>query len=85
MDIYELARRARVLPDLYATRLPPATLAGLRQMAGGGEYGELVIELTATLAKSGVIVSADEQQELRALLAASGWPPYPADQLSVGE
>jgi hypothetical protein len=85
MDAYEIARRANVLPDQFATRLPAGTVTGLRQMKAGGEHGELVIELTATLARTGAAVTAAEQRELRALLAATGMPTYPADQLTVAE
>ena len=52
-------------------------------MEEGGEFGELVIELTATLAKTGVSVSATEQQELRALMEATHMPATPVDQLEV--
>jgi hypothetical protein len=83
MDAHEIARRGRALPDQFATRLPAQTLAGLRLMAEGGEYGELVIELTATLVKTEATVSAAEQRELRALLQATGQPTYPVEQLAV--
>jgi hypothetical protein len=83
MDAIEVARRGRKLPDQFATRVPAQTLAGLRLMAEGGEYGELAIELTATLVKIKATVSAAEQQELRTLLEATGLPTYPADQLVV--
>lgn len=83
MDASEVARRGRVLPDQFAARVPAPTLAGLRLMAEGGEYGELVIELTATLVKHKAMVSAAEQRELQTLLQATGQPTYPADQLAV--
>jgi hypothetical protein len=62
---------------------PVRHLGGLRLMEEGGEFGELVIELTATLAKTGVSVSATEQQELRALMEATHMPATPVDQLEV--
>jgi hypothetical protein len=83
MDAAEIARRASVLPDQFAARLPAQTLAGLRLMAEGGEFGELTIELAATLAKTGATVTAAEQRELHSLLTASGLPTLPADQLTV--
>jgi hypothetical protein len=58
-------------------------LAGLRLMDEGGEHGELVIELTATPVKTGAIVSQAEQQELRALLKATGMRTNPAERLTV--
>jgi hypothetical protein len=83
MDEHEIARRARGLPDRFATRVPEHTLASLRAMEGGGEHGELTIELTASLARRGVRVSAAEQRELRALLEATGMPTHLIGQLAV--
>jgi hypothetical protein len=83
MDEYEVARRASALLDRFAARLPADTLEGLREMEGGGEFGELVIELAATLAKTGATVSSAEQGELRALLEATGMPTRPVDELAV--
>jgi hypothetical protein len=85
MNPYDVARRASALPDQFATRLPEDTLAGLRLMEEGGEYGELAIELTATLVKTGATVSAPEQRELRALLEATGMPTQLLEQLAVGD
>jgi len=61
------------------------TLAGLRLMEEGGEYGELAIELTATLVKTAATVSAPEQRELRDLLEATGMPTQLLEQLAVGD
>jgi hypothetical protein len=83
MDEYEIARRASALPDLFAARLPADTLEGLKEMEDGGEYGELAIELAATLAKTGALVTSTEQAELRALLEAMGMPTLPVDELAV--
>jgi hypothetical protein len=83
MDEHEIARRASALPDQFATRLPEDALTGLRLMDEGGEYGELAIELTATLAETGATASAAEQRELRALLEAAGMPTEPVEQLAV--
>jgi hypothetical protein len=83
MNPYEVARRASALPEQFATRLPEKTLAGLRLMEEGGEYGELVIELTATLVKTGATVSAAELRELRALLESTGMPTYLLEQMAV--
>ncbi len=83
MDEYEVAERASALPDRFAARLPAVTMEGLRLMDEGGEYGELISELTSALAQSGAEVTAAEQRELRELLAAAGMPPGAADQLTV--
>jgi hypothetical protein len=85
MDAYEIARRADALPDLFATRVPEQTLTSLHRMRSGGEHGELVIELTASLANSGARVSPAEKEELRALLEATEMPTDPLDQLAVGD
>lgn len=84
MNAHEMARRASSLPDQFATRLPEDTLEGLRLMEDGGEYGELAIELTATLVKTGATVSAAELRELRILLEATGMPTHMLEQLTVG-
>ena len=85
MNTQEMARRASALPDHFATRLPADTLTGLRLMNEGGEYGELAIELTATLLKTGASVSAAEQRELRAVLEAMGMPTYLLEWLTVAD
>lgn len=83
MDAHEIARRASELPGRFATRVPPETLEGLRLMEEGGEYGELTIELAATLAQAHAVVTAAEQRELRDILAATDMPTGLADQLDV--
>ncbi len=83
MDDHEIARRASALPDRFASRLAADTLAGLKSMERGGEYGELIIELAATLARTGAMVSRVEQGELRALLEATGMPARLVDKLTV--
>jgi hypothetical protein len=79
----EIIQRAEVLPDRFADRLPPETLESLRLMEAGGEYGELVIELAATLAKRGLPVTARERDDLRELLDATGMPTEPIGRLIV--
>jgi hypothetical protein len=83
MDEHEIARRASALRDQFATRLPAGKLAGLKAMERGGEYGELVIELAATLAKTGAVVNSAELRELRAVLEAAGMPVDPVAQLEI--
>jgi len=83
MDAYEIARRADALPDLFATRIAEQTLTSLQQMRRGGEHGELVIELTASLANSGARVSPAEKEELRALLEATEMPTHLLNRLVV--
>ena len=83
MNETEIIQRAEVLPDRFADRLPPETLESLRLMEAGGEYGELVIELAAALAKREVPVTARERDELRDLLDATGMSVEPVGRLIV--
>jgi hypothetical protein len=85
MDKSEIARKASALPDQFATRLPQESTSRLRLMSEGGEYGELVIELTTTLAQTRTLVSGQELRELRALLEATDMPTEPADQLVISD
>lgn len=81
----DIIARASRLPDQYADRIPREVLDGLRLMDDGGEYGELVSELTATLAAHHVPVSAAERDELRALADATGEGREYTDKLTVTE
>ena len=83
MNETEIIERAEALPGRFAERLPAQTVASLRLMEAGGEYGELVIELAAALADHGVPVTARERDELRDLLAATGMPTDPIERLAV--
>jgi hypothetical protein len=83
MDEYEIARRASSLPDRFAARVPQNTLEILKLMDGGGEYGELTIELAASLAAHKTPVTPDERDELQALLEAMHMPTDPIGQLNV--
>ena len=55
----------------------------LTLMRGGGEYGELTIELAASLAAHKTPVTPEERDELRALLEAMNMPTDPIEQLNV--
>lgn len=83
MDEYEIARQASSLPRRFAGRIPPQTLEIIELMEGGGEYGELTIELAASLAAHNTPVTAAERDELRALLEAMKMPADPIDKLNV--
>jgi hypothetical protein len=85
MSRSEIARRADALLDKLPNRLPARTVSGLGLMREGAEYGGLVIELTATLAKTRAVISRHEQQELRAFLEATGMPAESAGELVVDE
>ena len=83
MDENEIARRASSLPRRFADRVPSRTLELIELMNGGGEYGELTIELAASLAAHQAPVTAAERDELRELLEAMGMPTDPIAALNV--
>jgi len=83
MDRYEVARRASALPARFADRVPPDTLESIQLMDEGGEYGELTIELAASLAAQNTPVTAAERDELLALLEATDMPTDPIGKLNV--
>jgi len=83
MDEVEIARRASSLPRKFADRIPPRTLEIIELMDGGGEYGELTVELAAALAAQHAPVTAAERDELLALLEAMDMPTDPIAELNV--
>jgi len=83
MDEHEIARQASKLPERFADRIPPQTLEIIELMNDGGEYGELTIELAASLAAHNVPVTAAERDELLALLEAMDMPTDPIGKLNV--
>ncbi|MQA78782.1 MAG: hypothetical protein GEV10_09955 [Streptosporangiales bacterium] len=82
MDEKETARRAKALPDRFADRVGDE-LSILRSHAAGGEWGELVDDLLATLAKHKAPVTPAERDELRALAEATGEGGKYVDGLTV--
>jgi hypothetical protein len=79
----EIIDRVEALPDRFANRLPIQTLENLRLIEAGGEYGELTIELAASLAARGVPVTPQERDELLELLNAMGMPTDPIEKLRI--
>jgi len=79
----EIIERAETLPERFADRVTESTLWSIRRMRGGGEYGELTIELAASLAAHNTPVTPEERDELRALLEAMNMPTDPIEQLNV--
>ena len=74
---------AESLPERFADRVTESTLWSIKRMRGGGEYGELTIELAASLAANKAPVTAEERDELLALLEAMHMPTDPIGQLNV--
>jgi hypothetical protein len=83
MDENEIARLASSLPQRFADRIPARTREIIELMEGGGEYGELTIELAASLAAHHVPVTTAERDELLALLEAMHMPTDPIADLNV--
>jgi hypothetical protein len=83
MDENEIARRASSLTQRFADRIPARTQEIIELMEGGGEYGELTIELAASLAAHHTPVTGEERDELLALLEAMHMPTDPIADLNV--
>jgi hypothetical protein len=79
----EISAIAETLPERYADRVTADTLWSIKRFRGGGEYGELTIELAASLAAHQAPVTAAERDELRALLEAMDMPTDPIAKLNV--
>jgi hypothetical protein len=79
----EIIEKVEALPDRFADRVTDSTLWSIRRMRGGGEYGELTIELAASLAAHQTPVTAAERDELLALLEAMDMPTDPIGKLNV--
>ena len=79
MNEAEVIERAETLPGRYADRVRPQDLEGMRSMADGGEWQELVDLLIASLAMTQAAVTSGERDELRTLAEAMD---LPTDQLA---
>jgi hypothetical protein len=79
----EVIERAKALLDRFAGRVRPNDLDAMRDMAGGGEWEEVVDVLVGSLNLTRAAVSASERETLRSLLAAMGMPEDPLGGLNV--
>jgi hypothetical protein len=79
----EIIDKAAALPERFADRVTESTLWSIKRMRGGGEFGELTIELAASLAAHNTPVTAGERDELLALLEAMQMPTDPIGKLNV--
>ena len=79
----EIIEKAAALPERFADRVTESTLWSIKRMRGGGEYGEMTIELAASLAAHNAPVTAAERDELLALLEAMDMPTDPIGKLNV--
>jgi hypothetical protein len=79
----EIIELAETLPDRFADRVTESTLWSIKRMRGGGEYGELTIELAASLAAHNTPVTPEERDQLRAMLESMGMHTEPIGRLNV--
>jgi hypothetical protein len=79
----DVIQRVEALPDRYADRVRPQDLDGMRSMADGGEWQELVDLLIASLRLTRAPVTADERNELRSLAEAMDLPAGQLAELRV--
>lgn len=80
----ELATLTAGLPERFADRLPAPELDGLRSMAHGGEWDELLDLLVQALRQTQAPVSGEERDQLRAALTGWGMPADTLAGLNVG-
>lgn len=83
MNESEVIEHTEALPDRYANRVRPEDLDGMRSMAEGGEWQELVDILIASLALTQAPVTRDERDELNSLLDAMDMPTIALAGLNV--
>ena len=83
MNESEVIEHTEALPEHYADRVRPEDLAGMRSMADGGEWQELVDLLIASLALTQAPVTAGERDELRSLAEAMDLPTGPLAGLNI--
>jgi hypothetical protein len=83
MNEAELATKTFNLVDRFADRVPENDLSGLRSMAGGGEWDELLDLLIAALDQTRAPVTSQERDELRDVLAGWGMPTDRLQELAV--
>ncbi len=79
----EVIEHTEALPDRYANRVRPEDLDGMRSMADGGEWQELVDLLIASLTVTQAPVTADERDELTSLAEAMDLPVRSLTGLNV--
>jgi hypothetical protein len=70
IDAEELAARASVLPEQFADRLLQTDFDAITSARDGGEWGEEIDNLVASLVNTRTPVTRGELEELAALVAA---------------
>jgi hypothetical protein len=73
----EIIGKAGALPDRFADRLTQTALYGIKLLRGGGQYGELTIELAACLAAHHTPVTPGGTGRTARCWKRLGCPPIP--------
>lgn len=81
----ELATRTYELPEIFADRISEGALKGLRSMARGGEWDELLDLLIAALRRNKAPVTVEERDQLRQVLEGWGLATGQLNELVVGK
>lgn len=79
----ELATLTAELPERFADRVPAPALDGLRSMARGGEWDELLDLLVAALVGTRAHVTTEERDKLHDALSGWGMPTDSLAELTV--
>ncbi|MQA83159.1 MAG: hypothetical protein GEV03_00655 [Streptosporangiales bacterium] len=83
MNETEFVTRVEELPDRFAGRVPERYLRGLRDLVGGGEWDLVLEELLANLREDQAPITAQERDELAALLTYAHIPTVKLDELNA--
>ena len=84
MNESDVAQRFATLLDQYADRISDGVLHDVRGWDAGGEYGEALSVLVASLAETSTTVTAAERDELAALAQWTGEGGEYVAKLTVG-
>ena len=79
----DLAARTKRQPEIFTDRLGHADIEGLRSMADGGEWDELLDLLLVALRETRAPVTVGEHDQLRDLLTGWGLPTDVLDGLVI--
>jgi hypothetical protein len=81
----DLATRTAELPGRSADRVPATDLDGLRSMARGGEWDELLDLLLAALSRAHAAITSEEGGWLRQALTGWGMPDHVLTDLNIAD
>jgi hypothetical protein len=79
----DVARAIRCLPERFTDRLPDRTLQRLSIAASGGQWEQVMGDLIASLRAHNQPVTAEERDQLLAVLEALSLPTTPLHDLTM--